>query len=135
MVSVDFQQAGDRCEFLGSVYAYSPYGQAITLGPDGGNSLQYTGRENDGTGLYYYRARYYDPILKQWLSEDPIGMEGGINLRQYVNGNSISFNDPLGLMGFGGGGSANPGTPMPAPCHPGNSPVGSLRLTGSPETY
>ena len=89
----------DKCTSGAIVYAYSPYGEATTLGPDGGNPLQYTGRENDGTGLYYYRARYYDPVLKQWLSEDPIGLAGGINLRQYINSNPISFTDPLGLFG------------------------------------
>ena len=36
------------------------------------NAFQYTGREHDGTGLYYYRARYYDPKLHRFLSEDPI---------------------------------------------------------------
>jgi RHS repeat-associated protein len=80
------------------VYAYSAYGETVALGPDGGNPLQYTGRENDGTGLYYYRARYYDPLLKQWLSEDPIGIAGGLNLRQYVNGNPVSLNDPTGQI-------------------------------------
>ncbi len=78
-------------------YAYSPYGQAITLGPDGGNSLQYTGRENDGTGLYYYRARYYDPVIKRFISEDPIGVAGGVNLYAYVRGNPLRFVDPRGL--------------------------------------
>jgi YD repeat-containing protein len=43
-------QANDD-QSIANFYAYSPYGQSVTLGPDGGNSLQYTGRENDGTGL------------------------------------------------------------------------------------
>lgn len=38
-------------------YAYSPYGEASTLGPDEDNPIQYTARENDQTVLYYYRAR------------------------------------------------------------------------------
>lgn len=88
------------------VYAYSPYGEATALGPDGGNALQYTGRENDGTGLYDYRFRQYDPILKRFISEDPIGINGSLNLQTYVDGNPASYNDPLGLMGFGSGGSA-----------------------------
>lgn len=81
---------------LGNVYAYSPYGETVTLGPDEGNPLQYTGRENDGTGLYYYRARYYDPVLKRFVSEDPIGIAGGLNLAAYVGGNPVSFSDPTG---------------------------------------
>ena len=78
------------------MYAYSAYGEVAVLGPDGGNSLQYTGRENDGTGLYYYRARTLDPITKRFTSEDPIGIAGGINLYSYVGGNPISYTDPTG---------------------------------------
>jgi RHS repeat-associated protein len=87
----------------GTVYAYSPYGETTVLGPDEGNPLQYTGRENDGTELYYYRARYYDPGLKRFVSEDPIGLAGGINLLAYVDGNPISFADAFGLASPGSG--------------------------------
>jgi RHS repeat-associated protein len=69
-----------------STTAYSPYGEGSTTGDDLQNSTEYTGRENDGTGLYFYRARYYDPILKRFISEDPIGTAGGINLMGYVWG-------------------------------------------------
>src|SRR6266568_7398714 len=79
-------------------YSYSPYGEVQALGSDEGNPLQFTGRENDGTGLYYYRARYYDPVLKQFLSEDPIGLAGGINARAFVDGDPINNSDPLGLF-------------------------------------
>jgi len=115
-------QANDD-QSVANFYAYSAYGQAITLGPDGGNSLQYTGRENDGTGLYYYRARYYDSVTKQWLSEDPIGLAGGLNLYAYVNGDPISFSDPEGLLGRGAGG----GGPSP----PGISPRAKIKLPGA----
>jgi RHS repeat-associated protein len=78
-------------------YAYSPYGESVVLGLDDGNPLQYTGRENDRTGLYFYRARYYDPLLKQFIQEDPLGVAGGANLYAYVVGNPISYTDPKGL--------------------------------------
>ena len=96
-------QANDA-EGIENYYNYSPYGQAQATGVDGGNSLQYTGRENDQTGLYYYRARYYDPVLKRFISEDPIGVAGGINLYAYVGGNPVSRADPSGLweISFGG---------------------------------
>ena len=80
-----------------STTAYSPYGEASTSGDDQGNSTEYTGRENDGTGLYFYRARYYDPILKRFISEDPIGTAGRINLMVYVGGSPVGAKDPLGL--------------------------------------
>lgn len=49
-------------------------------------SITYTGREWDKeTGLYYYRARYYDPIEGRFISKDPIGFAGGdVNLFGYV---------------------------------------------------
>jgi len=41
------------------------------------NPFQYTGRESDSeTGLYYYRARCYDPNPGRFLSEDPLGLVG-----------------------------------------------------------
>ena len=79
-------------------YAYSPYGETTTLGPDLDNSLQYTARESDGTGLYFYRARYYDPIMKRFLQEDPVGLNGGLNIYAYANGNPVSNADPTGLL-------------------------------------
>jgi RHS repeat-associated protein len=92
-------QANDD-QSIPNFYAYSAYGEVAALGPDGGNSLQYTGRENDGTGLYYYRARYYDPVLKRFISGDPIGIEGGINLYAYVAGRPVSAVDPYGNIIF-----------------------------------
>ena len=85
-------------------YAYSPYGQTQKVGVENQqagseNNSQYTGRENDGNGLYYYRARYYDPVLKRFISEDPIGLAGGINKFAYVEGDPISLVDPEGRMG------------------------------------
>jgi RHS repeat-associated protein len=61
------------------------------------NPFQYTGREMDSeTGLYYYRARYYDPTSGRFLSEDPAGWAGGNNFFRYAGNNSVLFNDPSG---------------------------------------
>jgi len=90
-------QAGDD-QSVGNFYSYSPYGEITTLGTDDGNSLQYTGRENDRTGLYFYRAKYYDPALKRFISEDPIAIVGGINLYAYVGGTlSLTSGSPYRL--------------------------------------
>lgn len=88
-------------------YAFSPYGQTQKVGVENEvagseNSSQYTGRENDNNGLYFYRARYYDPILKRFISEDPIGLAGGINSHAYVEGDPVSFTDPEGYARRGG---------------------------------
>lgn len=87
----------DDGKAISTRYQYEPYGETTTSGAASTNPSQYTGRENDGTGLYYYRARYYHPRLKRFISEDPIGMHGGINVYQYVHGDPISLRDPLGL--------------------------------------
>jgi RHS repeat-associated protein len=57
----------------------------------------YTGREHDpDTGLMYYRARWYSPETGRFVSEDPIGFGGGINLYAYVGNNSVNLTDPSG---------------------------------------
>jgi len=63
------------------------------------NCYTYTGREWDKeTGLYYYRARYYDPMEGRFISKDPIGFRGGdVNLYGYVQDNPINLADPMGL--------------------------------------
>jgi len=77
------------------------------------NSQNYTGRETDGTGLHYYRARYYHTDLQRFISEDPIGFDGGAaNLYAYVFNSPMAFVDPLGLytasvgLGLGAGAGA-----------------------------
>src|SRR5207244_12862348 len=54
----------------------------------------YTGRERDpDTGLLYYRARFYDPQLGRFISEDPMGLAGGINGFAYVGNNPHNDQD------------------------------------------
>ena len=77
-------------------YTYEPFGTTTVTG-SAFSPYQYTGRENDDTGLYYYRARYYNPVLQRFISEDPIGFRGGINVYSYVGNNPAGSRDPLGL--------------------------------------
>lgn len=80
-------------------YTYEPFGKTTVSGASNSSSYQYTGRENDGTGVYYYRARYYHPILQRFISEDPIEFQGqNINLYGYVFNNPNLSNDPMGLL-------------------------------------
>jgi RHS repeat-associated protein len=59
----------------------------------------YTGREFDSdTGLYYYRARWYNPRVGRFISEDPIGLNGGVNQFSYVGNNPQNAVDPSGLF-------------------------------------
>ncbi len=73
---------------------YDAYGKATT---NLSTRYQYTGREHDDfSGLQYNRARWYDAKLGRFISEDPIGLEGGLNQYRYGNNNPASFRDPTG---------------------------------------
>ena len=87
----------DSSGALQTSYTYDPFGNTTTSGALSTNSFQFTGRENDGTGLYYYRARYMSPAMGRFISEDPIGLRGGNLLYGYADGDPISMIDPLGL--------------------------------------
>ena len=54
--------------------------------------------EDEETGLYYNRFRYYDPAVGQYLTPDPVGLEGGLNPYGYVLDTTASI-DPWGLAG------------------------------------
>ena len=84
-------------------YEYDAYGTLrYTQDPNFKQPFAYTGREwDEESGLYFYRARYYDSGIGAFISKDPIGIAGGINLYAYVDGNPVSNTDPLGLMVIG----------------------------------
>jgi RHS repeat-associated protein len=83
-----------------SSFQFEPYGRATTTGSSD-NTQTFTGREDDGTGLLYYRARYYMPGCGRFISEDPMGVQAGSNLYAYAGGDPINIRDPLGLYGCG----------------------------------
>jgi RHS repeat-associated protein len=79
-------------------YSYAPFGATTNSGTSS-TTLQYTGREDDGaSGLYYNRARYYSPQLSRFISQDPIGLAGGVNTYAYAGGDPITNADPSGLF-------------------------------------
>jgi RHS repeat-associated protein len=77
-------------------YDYEPFGGTTATGLALTNSYKFTAREDDGTGLYYYRARYYHPALGRFVSEDLLGWSGVGNY-VYCANNPVNFIDPLGL--------------------------------------
>ena len=76
-------------------YHYEAFGKATMTGSSS-NPFQYTGRENDGTGIYMYRRRYYSPQSGRFLSSDIIGQKRGSNLYTYVSNAPTRYRDPLG---------------------------------------
>jgi RHS repeat-associated protein len=74
---------------------YEPFGNNAA-----GSLTRYgfTGRERDpGTGLMYFRARWYDPQQGRFITQDPIGLAGGANLYAYSANDPINLSDPFGL--------------------------------------
>lgn len=84
---------------IATSYTYQPFGATTVSGAVNGSSYEFTGRENDGTGLYYYRARYYSPSFQRFTAQNPIGFRGGdANLYAYVANNPVSFVSPFGIF-------------------------------------
>lgn len=82
-----------------TTYTYQPYGVSTQLDTPSSNAFQYTGRDNDETGLIYYRARYYHPNMQRFVTEDPLRFRGGENnFYVYTNNSPTQASDPLGLF-------------------------------------
>jgi RHS repeat-associated protein len=83
---------------IANTYTYDSYGKLTASTGSLVNPFRYTARESDTeTGLYYYRARYYDPQAGRFLGEDPIGFDGGGNFYRYVYNSPVGLSDPMGL--------------------------------------
>ncbi|MBP1903416.1 RHS repeat-associated protein [Paenibacillus turicensis] len=85
-------------------YSYGYYGEVLSHEGSTHQPFQYNGRDgvmHDANGLYYMRARYYHPELKRFLNRDVLKgyiLEGQtLNRYAYVNGDPVSYVDPLGL--------------------------------------
>lgn len=83
-----------------NTYAYDPYGKIMALQETVPQPFKYAGQVgiiDEGNNLYYMRARYYDANVGRFISEDPSGFKGGLNLYAYVGGNPLTLVDPSGL--------------------------------------
>ncbi|MCS6123647.1 RHS repeat-associated core domain-containing protein [Shewanella baltica] len=77
--------------------SYSALGQATVSVNVIANPLRFQGQYYDEeSGLHYNHFRYYDPQTGRFISQDPIGLLGGLNHYQYAP-NHINWIDPLGL--------------------------------------
>jgi RHS repeat-associated protein len=77
-------------------YRYSPWGEASSLS---GTTFGFQGQRFDSeTGLYYMKARYFDPRAGRFLQPDPTGFADGLNLYEFARSSPNNFSDPLGLQ-------------------------------------
>ncbi|MGE3804743.1 MAG: RHS repeat domain-containing protein, partial [Gemmataceae bacterium] len=82
---------------------YNSFGKVIFESNQfAGDRFKFTGREFEPiTGLYYYRARFYDPSIGRFISQDPLRFEAGdANFYRYVSNSPLNFTDPTGLTSF-----------------------------------
>ena len=87
----------DRAEF-------DPYGNLTYRAGTNDTPFLFNGRYGvmtDANGLLQMRARYYNPYLCRFVSEDPMGFSGGMNFYAYANGNPVSLLDPFGFGATG----------------------------------
>ncbi|MCP3059576.1 RHS repeat-associated core domain-containing protein [Myxococcus sp. K38C18041901] len=96
----------DALGTLATEYTYEPYGEAAYTGTAGTSAQTFAGREDDGTGLYYFRARYYNPKPGRFLQPEPLSQDPeaiqvyallgqGLPLYAYASNNPLTYNDPM----------------------------------------
>ncbi len=79
-------------------YQYDGFGQLSTMPTQPGNRYRFSTKPQDSeTSFYYYGYRYYEPAVGRWLSRDPIGEKGGLNVLQMVGNDCINKRDLIGL--------------------------------------
>lgn len=99
----------DQSQAMVNKYAYDPFGKVANQEEAMAQPFKYVGQYGvmaEPNGFFYMRARYYDPNVGRFVSEDPIGFSGGdVNLYAHVWNNPVRYIDPWGLA---------PGDPYPS---------------------
>jgi RHS repeat-associated protein len=102
-----FDAAGnttDLTDASGSVlnrYVYLPFGERLSAVETVENPFQFVGEfgvMQDGHGLHFMRARYYEPGLGRFVQPDPVGEAAGLNLYAYAKNTPLALVDPSGLQ-------------------------------------
>lgn len=94
--------ADNTREFSAQYFDRDPYGGLLGASGTGGTINTETGfagasTPNASGGFVYLRNRWYDPKTGRFLTQDPIGLAGGVNLYSYAGNNPVAYTDPFGL--------------------------------------
>ncbi len=85
-----------------ATYTYGPFGELMAKTGSLNQPYMFSTKGYDPEmGLSYYGYRFYNPSTGKWITRDPIGEAGGINLYGFVKNNPVNLVDPLGLYGIG----------------------------------
>lgn len=88
----------DSSQNVVAEYTYDPFGNRISKTGTLDQPIQFSTKPYDEkTGLSYYGYRFYSPTLGRWLTRDPLGEAGGMNLYGFVRNNPVNYIDPDGL--------------------------------------
>jgi RHS repeat-associated protein len=113
--------------------AYGPYGNTRYQAGTMGTAKGFTGQYQDSTGLDYYGARYYDPVVGRFISADTVeGNMQGMDPYAYVGDNPETHNDPTGQSSAGGCNFLFPVSCLPRPIGCFISPISCLGQIPAP---
>ena len=91
----------DGAQSIQNIYDYDAWGDILAQVENVANDRKFTGREADReSGLYYYRARMYDPSIARFTQREPVDPNLGRSPYAYVDNDPVNRVDPLGLWGF-----------------------------------
>jgi len=87
----------DSSGAIAQSYSYEAFGNIVTQTGSVNNRNKFLTKQADATGLVYFGARYYDPRIGRFITQDPTGMADGPNLYIYCLNNPVNFIDAWGL--------------------------------------
>jgi RHS repeat-associated protein len=89
----------DSSETVAATYTYDAFGNLMVKTGSLDQPFQFSTKRFDSqTGLVYYGYRFYSPVQGRWITRDPLGEAGGMNLYGFVEGNPVNSVDPYGLL-------------------------------------
>ncbi|MFH1776990.1 MAG: RHS repeat-associated core domain-containing protein [Candidatus Omnitrophota bacterium] len=91
------EQITDSAGAVIQTYEYDAFGNIVNESGSLNNDHQYKTKEySPNTGLIYFGARYYNPVIGRFITPDPLGMVDGPNMYLYCGNDPVNSVDPYG---------------------------------------